>query len=132
MKEVVLIDSHVFIWALFEPNRLSQAAKDALLAAAEVRVSLASFWELSLKYRKGKLAYSPELLSGELVKLGADWLNITPDHIEQSASILTSHLDPFDQMIVTQSISEKMTLITGDSEILKLKSPGLKLIDCRG
>lgn len=117
-----LVDSHTLIWLVFEPNRIGVGARQVLLKAAKTHVSLVSLWELAITYNKGKLAYAPEELLDGTRALGAELLAVKPEHILGLGTIAT-HQDPFDRMLMAQALSEKMTFVTADTEILKLGLP---------
>ncbi|MGI9027239.1 MAG: type II toxin-antitoxin system VapC family toxin [Candidatus Saccharimonadales bacterium] len=128
---MILIDSHIFVWALFEPERIGKQARAMLTEENDIQVSLASLWELALKHSKGRFAYPPDLLLKGVGELGATWLEITPRQITQSVTIPMVHLDPFDHMIAAQALCERVPLITYDSQMLDSAVPGLQLIDGR-
>lgn len=114
----ILIDSHIFIWLLYEPEKISPAAQDHLRAAETVLISAASLWELTLKHTKGKLAYPPdELLMGVDV-LNLDTLHILPPHLMAMSKVSLRQSDPFDTMLVAQSQAEGLVLMTADQHIL--------------
>lgn len=119
----ILIDSHTLVWLLFEPERVGKKANEALLAAHTASVSLASLWELAIKYNKGKLVYAPQELLQGVSALGADLLHVQPQHILQLAEAKTQHKDPFDRMLLAQAQIENLTLVTADHELLALGLP---------
>lgn len=114
----ILIDSHMLIWLLYEPEKIGTKTTDIIKAAELVYVSTISLWELALKHAKGKLTYSPlELTRGASV-LGLQKLAIKDAHLLKLASIRLPHKDPFDTLLVTQSQSENTLFITVDQDIL--------------
>jgi PIN domain nuclease of toxin-antitoxin system len=111
----LLLDTHVFLWSISEPDRVSQVARTAI-AAPENRVflSVASLWEIAIKNRKGQLRADENL--PEFVAAHADLtlLPISAEHVWRVRRLPRLHGDPFDHLLVAQAISEDMTLITHD------------------
>lgn len=103
-----LLDSHAFLWALLEQKRLSSKVLGVLQDAShDVFISSVSFWEISLKFRLGKLdlaGVSPEELPGLAQESGFNLLPLTPT--EASGYHLLEaewHKDPFDRMLIYQA-----------------------------
>jgi PIN domain nuclease of toxin-antitoxin system len=130
----ILLDSHVFVWAKCAPENLSDEARATLIDPAnDVFVSIASAWELWIKHgRKRMRGLAPLLDSGAVGFLdaaresGLELLDITLDHAAAAAALPARHRDPFDRMIVGQSIVERMTVMTSDP-IFK-RYPGVQLL----
>jgi PIN domain nuclease of toxin-antitoxin system len=103
----VLLDTHVFLWALIEPDRLSPKALRLLEEdGTGVMVSAASAWEIAVKFRLGKLPGAKRLVTDyrqALQGLQAESLAITSEHALKAGSWNTSHRDPFDCMLAAQS-----------------------------
>lgn len=126
-----LLDSHTFLWALLDRKKLS--AKVSILledATNTVFVSSVSFWELSLKYRLGKLdltGVSPEELPTLAQESGLDVLPLLPPEAASYHLLKADwHHDPFDQMLIWQAILNNLTLLSKDKNISKYQSVGLK------
>jgi PIN domain nuclease of toxin-antitoxin system len=113
----LLLDTHVIIWWQQDNPRLGQRAR-ALLAdpANEVMVSTASFWEMTIKHRKGKLPVAGEAAWAEAVDDGFVILNLEPAHLDAVAALPTvdDHNDPFDHLLLAQAVAEGMLLVTAD------------------
>lgn len=113
----LLLDSHVFLWAYSEPDRLSAAAAAAVASAAhEPWLSHASVWELTIKLSLGRLRLAgslSDLIRDSKVRL----LPIGLGHIGATARLPPHHSDPFDRMLVAQAIEEGLTLVTADTAI---------------
>jgi PIN domain nuclease of toxin-antitoxin system len=130
----ILLDSHVFVWAKCAPENLSDEARATLIDPAnDVFVSVASAWELWIKHaRKRMRELAPLLDSGPVGFLdaaresGIELLDITLDHAAAAAALPAVHRDPFDRMIVGQSIADRMIVMTSDP-IFK-RYPGVRLI----
>jgi PIN domain nuclease of toxin-antitoxin system len=112
----ILIDTHVFLWGLTEEARLSQAVR-TLLPVADVWMSVASIWEIITKVQVGKLTLpSPvgPFLTAKVASNGVSVLPITLDHVLRIESLELHHRDPFDRILIAQSIEEKLPLVTAD------------------
>lgn len=114
----VLLDTHALVWALTNPQRLSQQAATLLLDTnTRPVVSSASLWELGLKQQAGK---SPEVgrilarLEHSLAVMGAEELRISHKHALKAAELPLHHKDPFDRMLIAQAILEGVPLISSD------------------
>lgn len=118
----LLLDTHVLLWWDQEDKRLSLAAR-ALIANPEndVFVSAASPWEMAIKARKGKLAFS-----GSPCRMIDDNgflpLPISPEHGEAAGSLEWEHSDPFDRLLVVQALREELVLVHADTEIRAYKA----------
>jgi len=117
----LLIDSHVLIWLLYEPERFSVFGRETLEAAEVVYVSIVSLWELTLKFTKHKLAYPPDELAAGVIALQLTELSIRTEHLQRLPLIKLSQADPFDALLIAQNEAEGCTLMTADS--LLLQSP---------
>jgi len=102
---------------LSEDPTLSRAARTAIASSdADVSVSAASAWEISIKRASGKLT-APDDLSEQLAHHRFTPLPITVGHAMTAGSLPRHHDDPFDRMLVAQAHLERMTLVTRDSRI---------------
>lgn len=110
----LLLDTHVLLWALAEPERLSDRARSAIEARRNtLYVSAASAWEIEIKRSLGKLE-APEALEDALASLGASELPIRLAHAEALRALPMHHRDPFDRMLVAQARVESLVLISAD------------------
>jgi PIN domain nuclease of toxin-antitoxin system len=119
----LLLDTHTLLWSLFEPQRLSPKARGLIGDTQnEITVSYASFWEITVKIAKGKLAVpgsSVKPILAESHNLGFRFLAFKDEHLAVLESLPTfaDHKDPFDRMLVAQSIVEGFPLLTIDARI---------------
>ena len=114
----LLIDSHILIWLLFEPEKITEQTKTVLQAADIVYFSSVSLWELTLKFSKGKLAYQPVELAKGVLELNLERLALRDEHVLATLDIELVHKEPFDALLVAQSVIEGCTLVTADGNIL--------------
>lgn len=115
----LLIDTHIFIWLLVDGKKISKSSAKIIEQAEEVYVSLASLWELAIKYSTGKTNYSPEMLDVGVSKLNLNTLDIKASHIHNVTDIVLKHSDPFDKMLVSQAEVEGMYLLTSDRLLIE-------------
>jgi PIN domain nuclease of toxin-antitoxin system len=117
----VLLDTVVFLDSAFSPDQLSRTAKGLLTdAESELYVSVASFWEIAIKYSTGKLALpeTPERFAPlHRQKLGADTLLIDEESALHVTRLPDLHRDPFDRILICQAIVHGMVLLTPDDRI---------------
>jgi PIN domain nuclease of toxin-antitoxin system len=108
-----LVDSHVLVWAFGNDRRLSKEARRVLVEEAQVWVSVASLWELSLKQASGKLQM-PDL-DDVLPHFGIRELPVTWLHVRQTRNLPRHHGDPFDRVLIAQAMVEDLVLVTTDA-----------------
>lgn len=118
-----LLDTHIFLWFVNDNPRLSDHLKDLIEDRNNVScLSIASLWEMSIKYNLGKLTLAPdyeEFIEEEVVKSSINLLNIELEHLNINATLPFHHRDPFDRLIISQSLAEGMPIITVDSAFNK-------------
>lgn len=125
----LLLDTHIFIWWADEPERLSPSTLSALEDEAnELLLSVASVWEMQIKIQLGKLKLSLPLT--ELVKTqqATNDLTVWPvelTHVLALDALPFHHKDPFDRLLIAQSIEEELTIVTSDS---RFSSYSVKLL----
>jgi PIN domain nuclease of toxin-antitoxin system len=114
----VLLDTHAFLWALVEPDKLSRKVRRLLEDdGTDVVVSAASAWEIATKYRLGKLSGAKRVVAdyeGALQGLRATQLAMTSAHALRAGSWKVAHRDPFDRMLAAQAELEKLALVSCD------------------
>lgn len=119
----VLLDTHALLWWLFDDPRLSRKARDTIRKFDnEVFVSSASAWEISTKYRLGKLPEAEEAASNLpalLRKARFEVLPISIEHALTAGMLGGEHRDPFDRMLIAQAKLERMPLLTLDPAFAK-------------
>ena len=117
----ILLDTHVFLWSLFTPDKLSKAViREIKTPNNDVAVSVVTFWEISLKYALGKLELTgvkPEELPDFAAQMNLEILPITAAEASSFHKLpRLSHKDPFDRIIIWQAIQRKMTLVSKDRD----------------
>ena len=115
-----LLDTHLLLWAAFDPSRLSSKATKALQSReVPLMFSLASLWEVAIKTSLGRPDFSvePGLLQQALLAEGFVELPIRAAHLARVAVLPWVHRDPFDRLLVAQAVEEKITLLTVDATL---------------
>lgn len=115
----LLLDTHIFIWAVTDSSKLNAAARQRMLAADQVYVSAASIWEIAIKARLGKINGDPELLALAIEDSGFIGLPVSARHAARVAQLPLHHHDPFDRLLVAQSLSEPLILLTADAVLVR-------------
>jgi len=112
----LLLDTHALLWVMDAPERLASAARDAISDGDnEVFVSVASIWELAIKAALGKIIF-PAGLEESLDQRGYQKLGISFAHAMLAGGLPMHHRDPFDRMLIAQSLGEELTLVTRDEQ----------------
>ena len=113
-----IIDTHILLWLLSEPEKLSEIAKKILLED-DLYISMASLWEIAIKQSNGKLdlPFSPEELYAICIERDIQVKQILPSHLNQLKNLPKIHNDPFDRLIICQSIADNIPILTHDGKI---------------
>lgn len=117
----LLLDTVTFLWLVAEPERLTDEVRAACVEPSnEVYLSSISAWEIAVKHALGRLPL-PEppqrFLPRERERHGVESLALDEDSTLQLPRLPTLHRDPFDRMLVCQSITHGLVLATPDDEI---------------
>ena len=118
----LLLDTHALIWFFSGDNRLSEPAKEAFLNRGnKLYFSKASLWEVTIKVSLGKLVLAEHWLmtvEKEMLANGIQWLEIEIDHCKALADLPFHHRDPFDRLLISQAISESMSIVSIDRQFV--------------
>jgi PIN domain nuclease of toxin-antitoxin system len=125
-----LLDTHILLWAAGDPGRLPKEAR-ALIEDREniLYFSAASLWEITIKrgLDRADFEVDPRILRRGLLDNGYEELAVTGAHAVAIDQLPLIHKDPFDRILVVQSIVEGLTLITSD-EIVGCYSGPIRLV----
>ena len=114
-----LIDTHVWLWAISEPERLRPSAAELIIAPENaVVLSAASAWEIAIKVSRGRLNLPlplDDLLMSELQIFSLSVLAVQLPHAVHVAHLPLHHADPFDRLLVAQCQTEGLPLMTADA-----------------
>ena len=122
----LLLDTHLLLWAAGEPDKLPPAALAEIESADnELLFSAASLWEVAIKRGLGRADFTvdPRLLRRGLVDNGYHELPVTGEHAVAVDGLPPLHKDPFDRLLVAQSIVEGVTLLTVDELVAQYPAP---------
>lgn len=118
----LLLDTHLILWWQGMPDKVSPVARDLVENAEElVCVSRASLWELAIKVGLGKLHLDLPRFCEQVLADGFTWLSIENPHLLAYAKLplFDDHKDPFDRLLVAQSLSEPLILLTSDAKLVR-------------
>jgi PIN domain nuclease of toxin-antitoxin system len=114
----LLLDTHAFLWFITEDAKLSASASAAIQSSDDVRLSLASVWEIAIKTRKGKLPLPKSIEEFIPEQLRANQVRILPIRLQHLYAVsrlpLLHHKDPFDRLLAAQALSNRMPLVSAD------------------
>ena len=115
----LLLDTHALIWFLDNDTRLPATTRTQIETTPTVFVSIASLWEISIKANIGKLDLSAPFSTIEpnLVALGITQLPITFKDLEIYLSLPLHHRDPFDRILIAQTINHSLFLVSQDTQM---------------
>jgi len=112
-----ILDTHAFLWALAGDGRMSRHAQEIFAGSADLSLSMASIWEILIKVRAGKLKLprpaGPYVIR-KLVENRIEVLGISIDHLLAVERLPMHHRDPFDRLLIAQSIEEHLPIVTAD------------------
>jgi PIN domain nuclease of toxin-antitoxin system len=113
------LDTQVLLWSLSSPERLSEAARNAIEDPSNlVFVSAAATWEIEIKSALGKLSAPPDLVR-QLAVASFQELPITIAHTIAVKQLPNLHRDPFDRIMLAQARTAGLTFVTADPEVLQ-------------
>ena len=125
----ILLDTHIALWAVTGHASLSKQARETILDADEVFVSVASTWEIAIKHAlgKGDMPVSAEQALRAFRDAGYVMLDIKPEHTLRVEKLPPIHKDPFDRMLVAQALCEPLILVTCDPLVAQYGSGVLRV-----
>jgi PIN domain nuclease of toxin-antitoxin system len=111
----LLLDTHALLWWLSDDSRLGARAR-ALIAdpGNDVLVSVATFWEIVVKVRVGKLAAEIGAIVDACARQGFVCLDIRPSHLRTLGTLPMHHRDPFDHLLIAQAVTEGAIFVSQD------------------
>ncbi|MBD1995513.1 type II toxin-antitoxin system VapC family toxin [Leptolyngbya sp. FACHB-541] len=116
----LLLDTHAFLWFIEGNSTLSELARNLIEEQANQRfLSVASLWEIAIKSSIGKLELKmtlTELVEREVYGNAIELLEIQPEHLDELTKLPFHHRDPFDRLILAQSLTENIPVVTKDDE----------------
>lgn len=113
-----LTDTHVLIWLAEEPGKISNLVEPLLNSDNELLLSYVSIWEMAIKIKTGKLKLAMNLedfVTKAVEKHSLHFLPVSLEHIYQTDKLELLHKDPFDRLLIAQSIVERISVISSDT-----------------
>jgi PIN domain nuclease of toxin-antitoxin system len=126
----LLLDTHVLLWAAGQPERLPRAARVLLDDPHnEPMFSSASLWEIAIKSELGRDDFQVDarLLRRGLLDNGYGELPVSSEHAVAIDGLPPIHKDPFDRLLVAQSMVEGIALLTSDPRVAQYPAPVRKV-----
>lgn len=117
-SDTYLLDTNVFLFFINADAALSARSRELLESAETLLISTASLWEIAIKASLGKLILPSsfsEFIPKQLDENAIDILPITLSHLKSLSRLPFHHKDPFDRLVIAQSISEKLSVVSSDS-----------------
>lgn len=126
----LLLDTQLAIWWQIKPESITTETLTLVQSAEAVFFSRASLWEMTIKCGLGKLHIDLPLFCQHIEQDGFHWLDIKQEHILGLMTLPTfdDHKDPFDRLLVAQSLTEPMIFLTTDSKLPRYNS-SIRLIE---
>jgi len=119
----LLLDTHIFLWSLLEPTRLTQrVASELENPANELWLSPISIWEILILAEKRRVILNPDSFTWLRNVLRTTFLREAPINHEvaiQSRAINLRHQDPVDRFLAATALIYDLTLVTADERLLK-------------
>ncbi|MFN9173231.1 MAG: type II toxin-antitoxin system VapC family toxin [Synechocystis sp.] len=116
----ILIDTHVFIWWTGDVKKLSSRVYDLLVDPnTDVMLSIVSIWEMQIKFSLGKLQLKislSQLVDDEVKANRIELLPLSLSHIYALHSLPLHHRDPFDRMLIAQSMNTDLQIVSVDEK----------------
>ena len=122
----LLLDTHLLVWTVGADERLSPRARRLIGDPENEPVfSTASLWEVAIKHalRRADFQYDPRVMRRALLDNRYEELTVTGEHAVAVANLPPLHKDPFDRLLVAQSIVEGITLLTSDPRVAQYPAP---------
>ncbi|MCL1469243.1 type II toxin-antitoxin system VapC family toxin [Argonema antarcticum] len=112
----ILLDTHVFIWLAEDDSNLPVSIRDIIENTERVFVSIASFWEISIKIKIGKISLLSDFndIESSFESTRFKLLPISLKDTIQLCNLPLHHKDPFDRILVAQAMNNSLVLISRD------------------
>ena len=114
-----LLDTHTFMWFLEDDKSLPSKSRNAIKDINnKCFLSIGCIWELAIKYSIGKLTTKTSFseIGKLIVENDIELLSISIEHLAQVLTLPFHHRDPFDRLIIAQSMVENLQIITKDKD----------------
>ncbi len=124
----ILVDTHIALWALGDPGRLTDRERAVMVDPAIDRcLSPMSVWEAAIKWELGRLRAPRDLRS--VLAREFRLLDVTAELLERAAGLPRHHGDPFDRVIIAHALEGDLDVLTRDGQFAQY---GVRLTGCDG
>lgn len=113
----LLLDTQIALWWLTGSKQLKPRVKRLIMEAA-CYLSVASIWEVAIKFQIGKLPIPPDTYRLEMLNAGVTLLPILDTHVLALTQNNPNHRDPFDNLLLAVARAEQLKLLTSDARLL--------------
>ncbi|MBN9488417.1 MAG: type II toxin-antitoxin system VapC family toxin [Alphaproteobacteria bacterium] len=114
----LLLDTHAFLWWLAGERTLTRKARAAIESEDnDIFVSAVTAWEIATKFRIGKLPEAAAVamdVTGAVAAEGFNQLALSMAHAERAGALDGPHRDPFDRMLIAQSLIDGLALVSNE------------------
>lgn len=115
----LLLDTHIFLWFVFNDSKLNVTSRELVVDSSnELLLSIASLWEVTIKVSAGKLALKSDVVSffdEECARNEIAVLPVEPRHLAPLETLPFHHRDPFDRLLIAQSLVENIPILSADA-----------------
>ena len=118
----LLLDTHIALWAVSDDPRLSPKARELIATPRNlIWVSAVSIWEIAIKHSlgRGDMPISGAEALEYFRQSGYRMLPVSPEHAAAVETLPAHHQDPFDRLLVAQSLAEPLRLLTHDAAVAR-------------
>ena len=115
----ILLDTHTFLWFINDSPELSSSAADLLESDVDLLLSTASLWEIAIKVSLNKLTLPDsyeQFIPQQITLNNIEILTITFEHLTVVSRLPFHHRDPFDRLLIAQSMSENLQIVSVDTQ----------------
>lgn len=117
----VLLNTHTVLWYAFGSQNLSSLARTLIDDPAQEKyLSITSPWEVGIKVSSGKLSVArpvDDFFADQIRRLSLQLLPISLAHVARVAMLPFHHRDPFDRMLIAQSLTENIAIVSADAAL---------------
>jgi len=118
----LLLDTHILLWWVMGDRRLPKSVAATIGSVdSDVAVSAVSLWEIAIKRALGRIDVDLDELASTIANDGFSEMPLRFSHAARLESLPRHHDDPFDRMLIAQSIAEGRRLVTKDDAILRYR-----------
>lgn len=114
----LLLDTNAFLYFINNDSALSKTAKNLLESEVDLLISTASLWEIAIKFSVGKLVLPDafgKFIPAQIHQNDIEILPVTLPYLEKVSTLPFHHKDPFDRLIIAQSMVEDLPVVSSDA-----------------